>query len=104
MYPPNKTLEFTKLQVSLRQLIINHHKSANISYKSHEISLFLWFSCGFPMGFPTPREPSRAAGGPASSRMRCGSRLLPGRHRPYSRAEAGGGVSAAGGGLTMGKP
>lgn len=28
-----------------------------------------------------------------SCRMRCGSRLLPGRHRPYSRAEAGGGVS-----------
>ena len=54
MYPPNKTLEFTKLQVSLRQLIINHHKSANISYKSHEISLFLWFSHGFSHGFSNP--------------------------------------------------
>lgn len=62
--------------------------------------VFLRFSHGFsnpPGALPGGKN------GAASSRMRCGSRLLPGRHRPYSRAEAGGGVSAAGGGKTMGK-
>ena len=31
---------------------LSYHKSASISYKSHETHIFLWFSHGFPMVFP----------------------------------------------------